>query len=93
MEAAAEYERRRVFCESIKKMSRPEHIEIARILKRNQVPMSENRSGLFFDMAKLPGSVFEEILRFREFVNVSSAELAKRDELLRDLKEPGPHEE
>ena len=93
MEAAAEYERRRVFCESIKKMSRPEHIEIARILKRNQVPMSENRSGLFFDMAKLPGSVFEEILRFREFVNVSSAELAKRDELLRDLKEPGPLEE
>ena len=89
MESAAEYERRRVFCESIKKMTRPEHIELARILRRNGVTMSENQSGLFFDMAKVPGPVFDEMLRFREFVNASSAELAKRDDVLRDLKEAG----
>lgn len=83
----AEYERRRVFCESMKKMSRPEFVEIARILRRNGVTMSENRSGLFFDMAKLPGSVFEELLRFREFVAQGAVELEKRETLMRDLVE------
>ncbi len=84
---AAEYERRRTFCESMKKMSRPEFIEIARILRRNGMPMSENRSGLFFDMAKLPAPVFEELLRFREFVAQGAVELEKRETLMRDLVE------
>jgi hypothetical protein len=86
---AAEYERRRTFCESMKKMTRPEFIEIARILRRNGVSISENRNGLFFDMAKLPASVFEELLLFRDFVTQGAAELAKRDDILRDLKESG----
>jgi hypothetical protein len=86
-DSAAEYERRRIFCESIKTMTRPEHIEIARILQRNQIAISENRNGLFFDVAKIPGDVFEEILRFREFVSASTAELAKRDVILRGLKD------
>jgi len=86
---AAEYERRRTFCDAMKKMSRPEYIEIARILQRNGVGISENRNGLFFDMAKLPASVFEELLRFREFVTQGATELAKRDNILRDLKEAG----
>ena len=85
MEAAAEYERRRVFCESMKKMSRPEFIEIARILRRNGVPISENRSGLFFDMAKLPAPVFEELLRFREFVAQGAVELAKRETMMKEM--------
>jgi hypothetical protein len=84
---ATEYERRRIFCESMKKMSRPEHIEIARILRRNGVAISENRSGLFFDMAKLPAAVFDELLRFREFVAQGAAELEKRETLMRDLEE------
>lgn len=93
VDSATEYERRRVFCESIKAMTRPEHIEIARILQRNQIPISENRNGLFFDMAKVPEHVFEEILRFREFVSASTAELAKRDVILRGLKDETSHEE
>jgi hypothetical protein len=84
---AAEYERRRVFCESMKKMSRSEYIEIARILRRNGVSISENRSGLFFDMAKLSAPVFEELLRFREFVVQGAAELEKRETLMRGLEE------
>ncbi len=82
---AAEYERRRGFCEAMKKMSRPEHIEIARILRRNGVTMSENRSGLFFDMAKLPGPVFEELLRFQEFVAQGAVELEKRETLMQAM--------
>jgi len=75
---STEYERRRTFIESIKTMSRPEHIEIARILRKNGVTMSENRSGMFFDMTKLSQTVFDELLRFRDFVIQNNQELDKR---------------
>lgn len=70
-------------------MSRSEFIEIARILRRNGVTFSENRSGLFFDMAKLDRTVFDELVRFREFVVKNTSELAKRDGILDSLKLPG----
>lgn len=89
MESVADYEERRAFCDSMKKMTRPEYIEIARILHRNGVAMSENRSGLYIDMAKVPVAVFKELQQFREFVAQSTSELAKRDNILRDLKEAG----
>lgn len=76
---ATEYDRRRAFIETIKTMSRPEHIEIARILRKRGITMSENRSGLFFDMTKLPQDVFEELLQFHDFVLQNNHELDKRD--------------
>ena len=74
-----EYERRKLFCESMKSMSRSEFIEIARILRKNNVTVSENRSGIFFDMCKIPLEVFEELLVFRDFVKQNNTELEKRD--------------
>lgn len=81
-----EYERRRIFCDSIKDLSKAEHIEIARILRRNGVVISENRSGMFFDMAKLSDDVFEELLQFRSFVNTNTEALKERENLLDGLK-------
>ena len=74
----AEYERRKVFCDSLKAMSRSEFIEIARILRKNNVVVSENRSGIFFDMCKISAAVFEELLMFRDFVKQNNTELDKR---------------
>jgi hypothetical protein len=73
-----EYERRRVFMEEVKQMGRSECIEIARILRKNGIKMSENRSGLFFDMCKLPADVFLELLEFKKFVQQNNQELEKR---------------
>ncbi len=73
-------------------MSRFEHIEIARILRRAEVAMSENRSGIFFDMAKLDRVVFDELVHFCEFVTRNTNELSKRDGILNSLKNPG-HDE
>lgn len=73
-----EYERRRVFIETIKTMSRPEHIEIARILRKHGVAMSENRSGMFFDLTKISQEIFEELMRFHDFVVRNNEELDKR---------------
>lgn len=77
-----EYERRRAFCEEIKSMGKSEAIEIARILRKYNVPVSENRSGIFFDMVKLPQEVFEALLTFRDFVEQNNKELEKRQEEL-----------
>jgi hypothetical protein len=76
---AAEYERRRQFSEATKDFRRSEHIEFARILQRAGVAMSENRSGLYFDMAKLPQPVFDELLTFHDFVIKNNKELDQRD--------------
>jgi hypothetical protein len=73
-----EYERRKAFSNEIKGMGKSEHIEIARILRKHGVQMSENRSGFFFDMAKVSAEVFEALLAFREFVQQNSEELEKR---------------
>ncbi len=73
-----EYERRKAFSDEIKAMGKSEHIEIARILRKHGVQMSENRSGFFFDMAKLSAEVFEALLAFRDFVQQNSEELEKR---------------
>jgi len=75
----AEYERRRAFIETMKGMSRSEHIEIARILRKHGVTVSENRSGMFFDMAKLTQEVFDALLQFHAFVIQNNQELDKRD--------------
>ena len=63
-------------------MEKTEFVEIARILKKHSVPVSENRSGLFFDLATISQEIFDEILQFREFVSKNSKELEKRDKLL-----------
>ena len=77
-----EYERRKVFCEEIKTMGRSEALEIARILRKYNIAVSENRSGIFFDMVKLPQEVFEALLTFRDFVQKNNMELEKRQEEL-----------
>ena len=74
----SEYERRKAFFDEMKTMGRSEHIEIARILRKHNVPTSENRSGIFFDLGKLPSDVFTALLAFREFVQQNNRELEKR---------------
>jgi hypothetical protein len=84
----AEYERRRDFCAEMKTMNRSECIEVARILREKNVPFSENRSGLYFDLAILPQEVFDSLVNFRDFVKRNSKELDKRNEVVSALQRP-----
>ncbi len=80
-----QYEERRLFAETMKTMGKSEFVEIARILRKHNVPISENRSGVYFDMAKVPETVFRELLQFRVFVRTTNAELEKRDAELKEI--------
>ena len=75
---AAEYQRRAEFNEHMKTMDKNAFVEIARILKKHGVVVSENRSGLFFDLAKIPQEAFEDLVLFREFVEKNMRELGQR---------------
>jgi hypothetical protein len=80
-----EYQRRQEFGEVIKGMTKSECIEIARILRKHGITLSENRSGLFFDLTKISEEAFEEMLQFRTFILKNNTELSKRDT---ELKAP-----
>ena len=82
---AKEYERRRAFVETMKGMNQAEYIEIARILRKHNIPISENRSGMYFDLAKISQEVFDEILQFHDFVLQNNAELDKREQILKPV--------
>ncbi len=72
-----EYQRRHDFNEYMKTMDKNAFIEVARILKKHDVAVSENRSGIFFDLAKIPQAAFDDLVKFKEFVEKNTKELEK----------------
>lgn len=60
-------------------MKRHEQIEIARILQNNDIHFSENNNGILFDLVTLPQSVFDELVKFNEFVKTSIQVLEQRE--------------
>lgn len=72
-----EYSERSAFVDTMKTMNKSEFIEIARILRRFNVAISENRSGLFFDMREIPQEAFDAMLEFRQFVANNNAVLSQ----------------
>lgn len=74
-----------MFVETMKTMGKSEFVEIARILRKHAVPISENRSGVYFDMAKVSEPVFRELLQFRVFVSTTNVELEKRRAELKEM--------
>jgi hypothetical protein len=82
-----EYERRRLFLESLKKLHTSEYIDIVRILKLEQVVYSENSNGIFFDIAQLPQKTFEALDKYMNFVHTNRKDLAERETIMTKLQE------
>ncbi len=80
-----EYERRRIFLESLKTLTKAEHVEIARILVKHKVSFSENSNGIFFNVGLLEQSVFEALLQFIDFTQFNRRDLAIREQMLSSL--------
>jgi hypothetical protein len=82
-----EYERRRLFLESLKKLHTSEYIDIVRILKMESVVYSENSNGIFFDVALLPQKTFEVLDKYMNFVHTNRKDLAERESIMTKLQE------
>jgi hypothetical protein len=85
-----EYERRRVFMEGIKGLTKSEHIEIVRILNKYNTPYSENLNGIFFNVTTLEQHVFDALELFLNFTQSNRRTLADREMFMSTLvKTPG----
>lgn len=62
----SEYDQRKSFLEDIKNLTKDECKEMYRILKKNNVSLSENSNGIFFDLVALSVETFGEIKGFME---------------------------
>ena len=80
-----EYERRRIFLESLKTLTKAEYVEIARILVKHNVIFSENSNGIFFNVGLLDQSIFETLLQFIEFTQLNRRDLAIREQMMSSL--------
>ena len=80
-----EYERRKVFLDGIKSLTKAECIEIVRILQKFNVPFSENANGVFFNVSNLEQSVFDALELFLQFTQTNRKTLAERELYLSTL--------
>ena len=77
--SATEYERRKLFLENIKSLSKAECVEILRVLQKHNVPYSENTNGVFFNVGSLEQDVFDALLKFLDFTQSNRRDLAARE--------------
>jgi hypothetical protein len=62
----SEYDERKSFLDDLKLLTKDEYGEMYRILKKNNVSLSENSNGVFFDMLTLSDTTFNDIKNFME---------------------------
>lgn len=84
--APEEYERRKAFLESLKGLTKPEYIEIARILMKHNAPFSENANGVFFNVVALEQEAFDALVLFLDFTQSNRRDLADREVMMNSLK-------
>jgi len=80
-----EYERRKVFLENLKSLTKTEHIEIIRILQKHSAEFSENLNGVFFNCCNLAQPVFDDLELFIQFTQTNRKNLADRELYLSSL--------
>jgi len=75
-----EYDERKRFLEDLKTLSKTEHLKVFETLRAKKVDYSENSNGVFFDVAKLPKDVFDEMKKYMDYCIQIRKEQADRDE-------------
>lgn len=82
-----EYARRKHFLDNLKGLTKSEYTEIVRILQKHEVQFSENKNGIFFNVAALDQAVFDDLEKFLCFTQTNRQSLADRDTFLSTLKQ------
>jgi hypothetical protein len=85
-----EYERRRVFLDGLKGLTKAEYVEIVRILQQHKVEFSENANGVFFNVTTLEQSVFDALELFIRFTQSNRKDLANRESFMSTLVQCSP---
>ena len=62
------------------------HIEIAKILKNNNIKLTENNNGLFVNLNNIDVNVINEINKYLTFVNIQENNINDVEVLKKDLQ-------
>jgi ribonuclease HII len=85
--SAEEYDKRKLFLEDLKTLSKEEHKELFRILKQAKTEYTENSNGIFFDVSKVSSETFTALQQFMTFCLKNRQEFASREEEERTAQE------
>jgi isoleucyl-tRNA synthetase len=77
---------RKRLSEKINMLGSTEHIEILRILKENDVPLTENKNGVFFNLSTLDPEAYDIVENFVNYCYANKHELDQYDRKLHECK-------
>ena len=73
-------------CKIVDSLENSHHIEIAKILKTNNVYLNENSNGIFVNLNKISASVYKTICNYIEFIKKQESDINKDEKLKRNLQ-------
>jgi len=73
-------------CKTIESLEKIHHIEIAKILKINNVYLNENNNGIFVNLNKISSNVHKQIYNYIEFVKKQESDINKDEKLKKNLE-------
>jgi len=73
-------------CKIVESLENSHHIEIAKILKTNNVYLNENSNGIFVNLNKISVSVYKTICNYIEFIKKQESDINKDEKLKRNLQ-------
>ena len=81
-----QYDRRKNFLDDLKLLSKPEYEEIFRIIKRGNVPYTENSNGIFFDVLQVSDPLFEQLTNYIILCKTQRFDEESRTKVLTELR-------
>ena len=73
-------------CKTIESLENSHHIEIAKILKINNVYLNENSNGIFVNLNKISLIVYKDICNYIDFIKKQESDINKDEKLKRTLQ-------
>jgi len=84
--SSEEYERRKQCWNTLKGLSKPEYVEMMKLLKKHNVnDIYENTNGMMFDVKNLPQTAFDALELFLQFAQSNRRDLANRESFMSSL--------
>jgi hypothetical protein len=80
-----EYALRKQFVQELSSLTTAELIEIVRILRKHKFVYSENTNGVFFNVATVPQTLFNELNTFIQFTKTNRTSIEDRNTLFSTL--------
>jgi hypothetical protein len=71
----------------IESLDKTHHLEIFKIFKKHSIPFSENKNGIFINIAKLEKKVLKDIEKFLTYISKQENELISVEQQKNEYKQ------